>query len=190
MQQVLAVARSALGAICVVGIDGRIRYGNAEAERLLGIPAASLIDASCRSVFGEDCVCGDALERALAGEVVEPFDLHLVRPESAGTVLVAIPLAVRDTEDGAVVLTLFPRRSDGAKVPATLGEPPLTARELEVLRYLLDGCDTETVAQAMSITRTTVRNHVQRLLRKLGAHSKIEAVAIASRAGLRGMARE
>ncbi len=60
----------------------------------------------------------------------------------------------------------------------------LSKREREVLRMLADGLGTEAIAESLFISRNTVRAHVQRVISKLGAHSKLEAVAIARRSGL------
>lgn len=60
----------------------------------------------------------------------------------------------------------------------------LSRREREVLRMLADGKGTEQISEALFISRNTVRAHVQRVISKLGAHSKLEAVAIARRTGL------
>ncbi|MCB1001861.1 MAG: response regulator transcription factor [Acidimicrobiales bacterium] len=65
------------------------------------------------------------------------------------------------------------------------GDPTrLTARELEVLRMLHAGHAAERIARQLHIAPNTVRNHVQRILTKLGATSRLEAVAIARRDGL------
>jgi DNA-binding NarL/FixJ family response regulator len=64
------------------------------------------------------------------------------------------------------------------------GGTPLTAREQETLVLLAAGASTEEVSERLGVTRNTVRNHVQRILDKLGARSKLEAVAIARREGL------
>ncbi len=61
---------------------------------------------------------------------------------------------------------------------------PLTAREQETLVLLANGASTDEVGERLGVTRNTVRNHVQRILDKLGARSKLEAVAIARREGL------
>lgn len=60
----------------------------------------------------------------------------------------------------------------------------LTARELEVLGLLAEGTPNHELAARMGISRNTVRNHVQNLLTKLGVHSRLEAVAMATREGL------
>jgi DNA-binding NarL/FixJ family response regulator len=62
----------------------------------------------------------------------------------------------------------------------------LTPREIEVLRYLADGMSTTEIGAVMRLSVNTVRNHVQKVLRRLGAHSKLEAVAIARREGILG----
>jgi DNA-binding NarL/FixJ family response regulator len=61
---------------------------------------------------------------------------------------------------------------------------PLTARELEVLRLLASGTSTTAAAESLGISTATLRAHVQAVLRKLGAHSRLEAVAEAARLGL------
>jgi DNA-binding NarL/FixJ family response regulator len=60
----------------------------------------------------------------------------------------------------------------------------LSTREREVLALLADGLATDAIADRLFISRNTVRAHVQRVITKLGAHSKLEAVAIARRHGL------
>jgi len=55
----------------------------------------------------------------------------------------------------------------------------LTRREREVLELLLEGCDHEAVADILSISPQTARTHIQNTIQKLGAHSRLEAVALA-----------
>jgi PAS domain S-box-containing protein len=57
----------------------------------------------------------------------------------------------------------------------------LTPRQSEVLRLLQRGCSTEQIAAELSLSTETVRNHVRHLLRALGVHSRLEAVAVARR---------
>jgi DNA-binding NarL/FixJ family response regulator len=63
-------------------------------------------------------------------------------------------------------------------------DPGLTERERQVLRLLADGCSYEEVGQTLFISPETVRTHVGKALRKLGARTRTEAVAAALRAGL------
>jgi DNA-binding NarL/FixJ family response regulator len=61
---------------------------------------------------------------------------------------------------------------------------PLTARELEVLQLLAEGASTTQASDQLGISTATLRAHVQAILRKLGAHSRLEAVAEAARLGV------
>lgn len=61
---------------------------------------------------------------------------------------------------------------------------PLTARELEVLQLLAEGSSTSQASDKLGISSATLRAHVQAILRKLGAHSRLEAVAEAARLGV------
>lgn len=61
----------------------------------------------------------------------------------------------------------------------------LTPREREVLRLMtIGGLGNKDIANQLQLSHHTVRNHVQNILSKLGAHSKLQAVVIASREGL------
>lgn len=60
----------------------------------------------------------------------------------------------------------------------------LTRREREVLRLLVRGLATAEIANALSVSPITARNHVTNLMEKLGASTRLQAVAIASRRGL------
>jgi DNA-binding NarL/FixJ family response regulator len=60
----------------------------------------------------------------------------------------------------------------------------LTVRELEILRLLAAGNGQAAIAQALFISPKTVSTHIQRILTKLGVHSRAEAIAAAYRAGL------
>ena len=76
------------------------------------------------------------------------------------------------------------RRRDEARSHPAPDTLPLTARELEILSYLVAGASGETIARELAIGTNTVRSHVQRILMKLNAKSRLEAAAIAVRRGL------
>jgi DNA-binding CsgD family transcriptional regulator len=91
---------------------------------------------------------------------------------------VRTPVEISDvpiTEEGRVVAVfgvLVPR--PGEPPPAT--PPMLTPRQHEVLLMLADGHSTTQLADTLSISQETVRNHVKVVLRSLGARSRLEAV--------------
>ena len=61
---------------------------------------------------------------------------------------------------------------------------PLTRRESQVLGCFAQGLNTAAIAQRLSISTTTARNHSQRILSKLRVHSRLEAVARGYETGL------
>jgi PAS domain S-box-containing protein len=73
--------------------------------------------------------------------------------------------------------------SDVAK-PAPAPNPRLSAREIEVLRRLAQGDGTAELARNLAISVATARNHMDRVMRKLGVHSRLQAVVRATKLGL------
>jgi len=57
----------------------------------------------------------------------------------------------------------------------------LTPRERQVLRRIVAGQSTEKMAREMSVATSTLRSYIKNILAKLGAHSRLQAAAIASR---------
>jgi DNA-binding NarL/FixJ family response regulator len=55
---------------------------------------------------------------------------------------------------------------------------------VEVLELLAAGEKTCSIADKLTLSQHTVRNHVRNLLAKMGAHSKLEAVVIAAGKGI------
>ena len=60
----------------------------------------------------------------------------------------------------------------------------LTAREIEVLRLLVEGRSNPQIADALFISRKTASNHVTSILAKLGVESRTAAASFAVRQGL------
>ncbi len=101
--------------------------------------------------------------------------LHLVQPVQPAGAAGLVPLGNPPRPAG---LSSLPR-PPAAAPPEEPPHRPLTGREVEVLRLLADGTGTEEIADSLFISVTTVRNHVQNILRKLEVHSKLEAVSFA-----------
>jgi DNA-binding NarL/FixJ family response regulator len=57
----------------------------------------------------------------------------------------------------------------------------LTTREWEIIELISDGASTQDIADRLVLSPTTVYSHVKSLLRKLGVHSRREAVMVAWR---------
>lgn len=69
------------------------------------------------------------------------------------------------------------------RTPSRLG-CDLTSRELEVLEMLACGVSGRVMAETLFLSVNTIRNRVQAILNKLGAHSRLEAVAVAVQEGI------
>lgn len=59
----------------------------------------------------------------------------------------------------------------------------LTRRECEVLQLLADGKSNKGIADALSISEKTVKNHVSSILQKLNVNDRTQAVVVAIKNG-------
>lgn len=89
----------------------------------------------------------------------------------------------RDVTASKELLTLVHER---LAAPPPGSDPPepggsLSRRELEVLRLMMQGLNTAGAAERLHVSPATIRNHVQNIFGKLGVHSRLEAVAYATR---------
>jgi DNA-binding NarL/FixJ family response regulator len=102
-----------------------------------------------------------------------------------GTALrvLCFPVVIPDSRTGSFSLLHLLRPVHQSFSPWAGGKRPdhldLTARELEVLRLLVGGSTTREMAETMNVSTSTVRKHVQNLLRKLGAGNRLSAVLVA-----------
>jgi DNA-binding NarL/FixJ family response regulator len=125
----------------------------------------------------------------LTGEATASVAARVAEAGGAGLLLKSSGLdelmaAVRRVADGEAV---FGAEFLAGVLNRLTGRTPgttLTARERQALDHIADGASTAEVAARLGVAHNTARNHVQRLLEKLGARSKLEAVAIARREGL------
>lgn len=83
---------------------------------------------------------------------------------------------------GEHVVGVFGQVSDLVEEPHSHPDLQLTPRQAEVLELLERGRSTTQIAEELHLSRETVRNHIRSLLRATGAHSRLEAVAIANHA--------
>lgn len=122
----------------------------------------------------DEAVVLRALEAGCSGYITkhQPVDqlLGAVRAAAAGEALIS----------PAMLTKLLPRLR---RTHHHLGSD-LTSREREVLRLLSQGMSNQAIGAELYVSVNTVRSHVQNVLTKLGAHSKLEAAAIAAREGL------
>ena len=60
----------------------------------------------------------------------------------------------------------------------------LTERELDVLRYMAKGYTNQEIAKAMTVSLSTIKAHVSKILEKLSATNRVEAILAALKTNL------
>lgn len=190
---------------CIVTPDGRIGLWNGVAERTLGYGSDEVLGRPCREVFRATDGNGNRLChegcRMMAlvrlGEVVHDFEMSTIRKDGQPVWLNVTLLPIPDGPgESPLLLHLFrdvtELQDTLRSVPARLAPPPevpppdspLTGRQHEILRLIANGARTRVVADRLHVSVATVRNHVGNICARLGAHSRLEAVASARRRGL------
>jgi PAS domain S-box-containing protein len=199
-------AIAAHDALIEVDAHDRIVTWSRDAEELTGYRAGlvrgrgfcELLEA--RDLWGNRaCSCG-LREAVRHGEPLRSFllDVRTATGKSLRVVVHALP-AAGEHHSGAVLAfwvrrdlrrrqdrrrPAHPTEQESGRSPRGGPPPlPLSPREVEVLRLLATGTTTAAIAQRLGISVVTVRNHVQRLLDRLGAHSRLAAVARARERG-------
>ncbi len=165
-------------------------------EQAIGRPCGEIIcgNDECGPVCSENCVVRQTIQRT---HPVKNFDIQV--PTKQGrqwcnvSVLLAqssrsaFPYAIHVLRPIDVLKRLELTMRDFNATTATRSVASgveLTGREREILKLLATGAKTTAIAQQLSISRTTLNNHIQHILRKLDCHSRLEAIRRAERAGL------
>lgn len=193
---------------------GRIRAWNKAAAELFGRSEAEVIGVSCHellqcsdengTICTEDCV----VERA--AQETRPranFELRLqtkngrlwcnlstlIASDSSSQAHYAIyivrPVETRKRLEQALCEFVRTQTRNGHDGGTALSSAPvsrvsLTSREVEVLKSLAKGQSTKAIANQLNISSATVNNHIKHILRKLHAHTRLEAIRHAESVGV------
>ncbi len=197
------------GLVALLGLDEGLRVvgeaGDAgQALRLVGSlqPQVILLDNHLPGVLGVDAIAG-LREAAPASRVVmltvseDGQDLaaalrhgaqgYLLKTIDGDLLSEAIRRAARGEPVvspemmGKLVAAFQSQGAPEAEAPAPAEEAsPLSPREEEVLREIARGASNKEIARVLDIAETTVKIHVQHILRKLGLTSRVQAAVYAS----------
>jgi PAS domain S-box-containing protein len=170
-------AEEVLGSKCYDVLQGIDRYGN------------PVCFAGCASMT---CV--------RQGKAVRHFDYQILTKDGQRSWIDVSFIPLRDEDGKILAFVHLLRATDGSpKVeemlrdllqrlqnvgPSSSSTGPasddewamLTPREQEILRLLCEGTSTVQIAERLCITAKTARNHIERILQKLDAHTRLEAV--------------
>jgi len=160
----------------VLDTTGIVRWINPAAERLLG----DVRGRHYTSVVApaDQSRAQELFARKLLG--TSPTDTTGVLVSTSGKHL-PLEISAVPLMGGERVVGVFGLLSGPLDGEPTAQHPALTPRQDEVLRLLEQGRSTKQIARDLHLSPETVRNHIRHLLRALGVHSRLEAVAIARR---------
>lgn len=196
--------------VIAIDSDQRILLWNRAAEKLLGVSAKEALGRYCYEVIRGRNDLGELLCRQACrtmalvkkGKPIPTKDIFTVTKAGQKICLNVTHLVPQNISNRATLVHIFRDISRqktmerlihqisttlarfGSQAP-TAGRPPdpeaqLTRREQQVLKLLAAGVSTSAIAERLHISRFTVRNHIENILSKLGAHSRLEAVALAA----------
>jgi PAS domain S-box-containing protein len=202
-------------AVFVVDPEYRLAHWDAGAESLTGFLAEEMVGKTCYEVLsgeGEDGTpfsvhAHSAVRLAWAGRPCPGYDAR-VSTRSGGERWIAVSSLAVETEEGPYVICLMRDAQEAHEIlemarhlirfsrherppeecagPKLLDAPVLTPRQREVLGLLASGKTAGEIGRELYLSQATVRNHIRALLQALGAHSQLEALALAREAGLLG----
>lgn len=197
--------------LVVIDDAGTIVHWNDAAARLLGREASEAVGRPCHDVLrgltpsgahlcGPSCPIAESCRRLKAPR---RFGMVVRHPTGQEIWLEVTTCIVLDEDERAYAVHVL-AESVAERHLATIAESVLrrmssepreqryaleadqipTRRELDVLALLAQGSPTGEIARRLQVAPATVRNHIQNLLLKLGAHSRAEAVVLGLKSGL------
>lgn len=159
--------------------DGTITWLNDAAKDifgdLVGRPAVSVVAPGYVPLMQQQ------LERKLRGARSTDYEVDVITADGRRrrAEISSVPIAGGDSCHAVFGVALI-----GPPRDPSLPAVSLTPRQHEILHLLAGGASTEQIAATLHLSRETVRNHIRNILRALGAHSRLQAVAAAHRRGL------
>jgi PAS domain S-box-containing protein len=167
-------------------VEGRFLHLNAAGERASGFSNAKMHGKSILDPVPREARSSVLAQFRRAIESGEPTDFETVFVDGDGHVrgvrVQHFPLFEGDVVVGVLILAYDVRQPRGT-VPIDM-EKHLTRRQHEILELVASGLSTTEIAEKLSLSTETVRNHLRSVLHELEAHSRVEAVATAQRLGL------
>jgi PAS domain S-box-containing protein len=158
----------------VLDTTGVVRWLNAAAIALVG---------DCRGRQFTSVVAPEETRRArehfarnVAG-VERVRDAEVILLGSGGE-RVKVDISSVRLRQGHRVVGIFGQVADVDEPDNRPPHPALTPRQAEILGLLERGRSTQQIADELHLSLETVRNHIRRLLRALGVHTRLEAVAV------------
>ena len=168
-------------------VNGRFVHMNAAAERASGKSNAEVVGGHFTDSLPPEARKSVSAQFRRAVERGEPTDFETVFIDASGHLRGVRAQHLPLRSGGAIVgvLILAFDASGPPSGPVGLGsQPRLTPRQREILDLIASGLSTSEIANQLTLSTETVRNHLRSLFRVLRVHTRLEAIAAARRLGL------
>jgi DNA-binding NarL/FixJ family response regulator len=179
--EVVAVARRLRPTVVLLDTHLPLLDGIQATRQLAGRGAREPIQAAILTAIRRVDTVIEALDAGATGFLLKdrcPEELVFgIRAVAAGHAMIAPPVL-------RSLLDECPRRLTSPAAPLPHAAASLTGRELEVLRLLARGHGSAAIAESLCLGEATVKTHIQHMLRKLGCHDRVQAVALAYQSAL------
>jgi len=153
-------------------------------------PDVTLVDLGLPDMSGVDVIMAIRQRMPKARFVVLTTfrgDVQALRALKAG----AAGYLLKSTLRKDLLETIRVVHQGGKRIPSDVSfeiathaaDDQLSERELDVLRWVAEGCSNKAVGSRLAISEDTVKNHMRTILSKLGANDRTHAVTIAIRRG-------
>lgn len=154
-------------------------------------PDVTLMDLRLPDMNGVDAMCailGEFPEARVIVLTTAEGDFEIRRALGAGACGYILKSSPHDELVAVIRQVGAGRKHLPIEIAMTLAESfdtcALSERELQVLERVAEGDRNRDIAEVLSITEETVKAHLKRILDKLGAKDRTQAVAIAVRRGI------
>ncbi|HET8761156.1 MAG TPA: response regulator transcription factor [Nitrospiria bacterium] len=156
--------------------------------RMTGVEATRKIKEQCPSVrvvvltmYEEEEYIFDLVKTGVAGYLLKNSDsaqiVKAIRSAAKGESFLHPTIAGK-------ILTEFTHMAEGRGKKPAKGKSDLTEREQGVLQYIAEGKTNKEIANALSISEKTVKNHVRNIFHKLDVYDRTQAAIQAIRRGI------
>lgn len=183
-EQAVALAQKLAPDVVLMDLRMPVMHGVDATRRIAAASAAAAkpVRVIVLTTFEEDAEVFAALRAGAVGYLLKasPADklCGAIRAAAQGSSVLEPSVAAK------LMAGLDRAAAPAAPAPAAALPDPLSARELEVLRFLAAGCSNKEIGSRLGISEGTVKNHMTHVLAKLGALDRTQAALRARELGL------